>query len=148
MNKYSSNWPAPYKYRGRELAYPQNIFHNELKEAPYGNLIKRKKTGKGTKPDVLTSGNISLIVPEHHDPFTQNGTSISASLITRLIVYIWENNPTLKSQALKKAFQGKAVNLSEYEFQWVGLSRFRLEKAGAIISSLINKSRRKNKNEI
>lgn len=139
------------------LAFGKNIIsvgsfeitnNNELKEAPYGNLIKRKRTGKGTKPDILTSGRISLMVPEHHDPFTQDGTSISAALITRLIVYIWENNPVLKSQALKKALQGKTVNLSEYEFQWVGLSQFRLEKAGTIISSLINKSRRKNKNEI
>ncbi len=117
--------------------------NDELKETSYSGLCQRKGAAVETKPDVLTFGKVSMTVPEHHNPFIRNGTSISSALITRLIAYIWESNPTLESRALKKVLQEKAVNLSKYEFQWVGLSQFRLEKAGAIISPLINKSRRR-----
>jgi hypothetical protein len=120
------------------------INNKELKEAPYGNFVKRNRSYKEIKPNVLTFGKVSLMVPEHHDPFVQDGTSVSTALITRLITYIWENNLDLKSQTLKNALLGKAVNLTEYEYQWKGASQFRLEKVGTIITSLINKSRRKN----
>ena len=140
------------------LAFGKNIIsvgsfeivnNNELKEAPYSNFVQRKRDCNGTKPDMLTFGKVSLMVPEHHYPFIQDGTSVSCALITRLITCIWENKPGLKAQTLKKALQGKAMNLTEYEYRWVGMPQFHLEKAEPIISSLTNKIKEEeNKNEI
>lgn len=105
---------------------------NTLAEASYsnirhyvGNNTAYPQTDKEFYPTVLTWGEAGVLFKGERDPYPQQGSSVSAALIARLLAIAWEKQPEWSPPDLKNKLSGLALHPGDHPFTLDSSSTYR-----------------------